>query len=153
MDGSTDTDGPKTKHGERKMNDYKTEQQEARNADDFLGGNYLKKEDLRGDTIATIEGLTATVVLGDSRKKLIVSFRELEKPLILNKTNIRELVQILQTKDIAAWKGRQVMLYVENSVSYGGKIVGGIRVRQAADYSAATANGHSQTVAGADIDC
>ena len=47
------------------MNNLKHETEEAVNADDFLGGNYLKKEDLSGDTIATIDELTASAAAQD----------------------------------------------------------------------------------------
>ena len=59
-----------------------------------------------------------------------VSFEEFEKPLILNKTNTRILVKLFGTTDTASWRG-PITLYVENSVEYGGRVVGGIRVHRA----------------------
>ena len=68
------------------------------------------------------------VVLNAGRKKLVVSFREFEKPLILNKTNIKRLARIFGTGDTTTWRG-PVTVYVEAGVEYAGRVVGGIRVR------------------------
>jgi hypothetical protein len=116
--------------GKMKMNTYDNETpQAAPNANDFLGGNYLKKEDLSGATTVTITDVQSEAVLNSGRK-LIVSFEEFEKPLILNKTNTRMLVKLFSTTDTTAWRG-QITLYVEQAVQYGGRAVGGIRVHQA----------------------
>ena len=63
------------------------------NAVDFLG-NYLKKEDLVGETVVSLIGVRAEDVPGASRKKLIAEFAEFEKPLILNSTNIKRLSKL-----------------------------------------------------------
>ena len=108
-----------------KMNTYDNETpQAAPNANDFLGGNYLKKEDLSGATTVTVTDVWSEAVLNAGRRKLIVSFEEFEKPLILNKTNTRLLVQLFGTTDTATWRG-QITLYVEQGVEYGGRVVGG----------------------------
>ena len=112
------------------MNTFDNEtQQAAPNANDFLGGNYLKKEDLSGATTVTITDVWSEAVLNSGRK-LIVAFEEFEKPLILNKTNTRLLVKLFGSTDTSAWRG-QITLYVEQGVQYGGRVVGGIRVYQA----------------------
>ncbi len=103
----------------------------APNANDFIGGNYLKKEDIDGARIVTLTDVWSEAVLSAGRKKLVVSFREFEKPLILNKTNIKRFARIFGTGDTKAWRG-PVTLYVEPGVEYAGRVVGGIRVRPAA---------------------
>lgn len=111
------------------MNNYENKEHDvAVNADDFLGGNYLKKEDLKESTTVTVENVWPESVLNAGRKKLVMAFREFEKPLILNKTNIRRLVRIFGTAETALWRG-EITLYVEKGVEYGGRIVGGIRDR------------------------
>ena len=112
------------------MNTYDNENAQAPNANDFLGGNYLKKEDIDGPITATLTDVWSEAVLNAGRKKLVVSFREFEKPLILNKTNIKRLARIFETGDTTCWRG-PVMLYVEVGVEYAGRVVGGIRVRPA----------------------
>ena len=112
------------------MNTFDEKNNQAPNADDFLGGNYLKKEDIDGEITATVTDVWSEVVLNAGRKKLVVSFREFEKPLILNKTNIKRFARIFGTGDTTAWRGH-VTVYVEGGVEYGGRVVGGIRVRPA----------------------
>ena len=112
------------------MKTYNDDNTQAPNADDFLGGNYLKKEDIDGPITATLTDVWSEAVLNAGRKKLVVSFREFEKPLILNKTNIKRLARIFETGDTTCWRG-PVTLYVEAGVEYAGRVVGGIRVRPA----------------------
>ena len=114
------------------MNTFDNETTKAApNANDFIGGNYLKKEDIDGARIVTLTDVWSEAVLSAGRKKLVVSFREFEKPLILNKTNIKRFARIFGTGDTKAWRG-PVTLYVEPGVEYAGRVVGGIRVRPAA---------------------
>ena len=103
----------------------------APNANDFIGGNYLKKEDIDAPITVTLTDVWSEAVLNAGRKKLVVSFGEFEKPLILNKTNIKRFARIFGTGDTKAWRG-PVTLYVEPGVEYAGRVVGGIRVRPAA---------------------
>lgn len=112
------------------MNTYEDDNKQAPNANDFLGGNYLKKEDIEGPITATITDVWSEVVLNAGRKKLVVSFREFEKPLILNKTNIKRFARIFDSGDTTKWRGL-VTIYVEPGVEYAGRVVGGIRVRPA----------------------
>lgn len=103
---------------------------QAPHADDFIGGNYLKKEDLRGAATVQIVDVRAEAVLNGERRKLVVEFQEFEKPLILNKTNIKRLARIFGTGDTSAWRG-PVTMYVEAGVEFAGRVVGGIRLRPA----------------------
>jgi len=108
----------------------KNENSIAPDARDFLGGNYLRKEDVSGPVNVTIEDVRSVAVANADRKKLVVWFREIAKPLILNMTNTRKMVDIFHSTDTATWRG-QITLYVEASVHYGGKVVGGIRIQPA----------------------
>lgn len=96
-------------------------------ADDFLGGNYLRKEDIREPRNITITDVWSEKILGSNRPKLVVAFEEIDKPLILNKTNIKRLVAVFDTPDTTEWRG-QILLYVEKGVEYAGRVVGGLRV-------------------------
>ena len=100
------------------------------NANDFLGGNYLRKEDIHEPMTVTVANVWSEAVMNSARKKLVISFNEIEKPLILNKTNIKRLVEIFDTQETSRWQGR-VTLYVEQGVEYAGRVVGGLRLKQA----------------------
>jgi hypothetical protein len=113
------------------MNNIKKhENNTAPDARDFLGGNYLRKEDLSGPVAVTIEDVRSVAVPNADRKKLVVWFGEITKPLILNMTNTRKMVDIFRSTDTSTWRG-QITLYVEASVQYGGILVGGIRIQPA----------------------
>ncbi len=111
----------------------------APNANDFLGGNYLRKEDIQGPLNVTVTDVWSEKVLGASRPKLIIQFEELEKSLILNKTNTKRLMTIFDTPDTTQWRGR-IVLHVESGVEYAGQVVGGIRLQEPQQLQATTAN-------------
>ena len=118
-------------NGDNTMNNVKkNENNTAPDARDFLGGNFLRKEDVSGPTTATIEDVRSVAVPNADRKKLVVWFREIAKPLILNKTNTRKMVDIFRSTDTSTWRG-QITLYVEANVQYGNQRVGGIRIQPA----------------------
>ena len=110
------------------MSRYDDTQTSAPNASDFLGGNYLKKEDIDRPQTVTIREVWQETLRGERLPKLVIGFQEFDKPLILNKTNIRTLARLFGTADTALWQG-QVELYVEENVEYSGRVVGGLRVR------------------------
>jgi hypothetical protein len=113
------------------MHNYKkNENNNAPDASDFLGGNYLRKEDVTGASNVTIEAVRSVEVTNAEGNKLVVWFQELAKPLILNKTNTRKLVEIFQSTDTATWRGK-ITLFFDGNVYFGGKQVGGIRFRAA----------------------
>ena len=62
------------------MNTYDNTEPLGLNAADFLG-NYLKKEDVDGETVVRLIEVRAEVVPGSNRRKLLAQFAEFEKPL------------------------------------------------------------------------
>lgn len=93
---------------------------------------FLKRADVGEGVLVTIRNLTQENVGKegqDEDMKWAMHFTELDKPLILNSTNAQIIAQILKSEETDDWTGRQVVLYDDPSVSYGGKLVGGIRVR------------------------
>ena len=93
---------------------------------------FLKKEDVGRGVLATIAGcLQHNVAMegASPEHKWCLSFHELDKPLVLNSTNIQLCAQICGSEDTDHWTGRKIVLYTDPNVSYAGKLVGGIRVR------------------------
>jgi hypothetical protein len=58
-----------------------------------------------------------------------LSFHETDKPMVLNNTNGQIIAQITKSEETDAWPGHKIVLYDDPNVSFGGKLVGGIRVR------------------------
>ena len=95
-------------------------------------GSYLKQEDLGGREAKVI---IASVEMEDvkdvdkTEKKLVMHFAGKDKALILNRTNCEAMETICGTDDYGAWVGHAVVLWTDPTVKFGGKLVGGLRIR------------------------
>lgn len=101
-------------------------------AGQMIESNYLKKEDIGDECEVTIVGVKQGNVAREDQEpdmKWLIKFEEFQKPMVLNSTNIQLLVKATGTDETNEWKGRTIVLYVDDNVSFGGKLVGGIRVR------------------------
>lgn len=94
---------------------------------------FLKYQDLGGnDWVVTISNVTREDIKekdGTSKKKFIVHFKECEKGLVLNTTNMNTLYKILGSDDSDVWMGKRITLYVKDDIEMGGEIMSGIRIR------------------------
>lgn len=104
------------------------------NIQDLKVSKFLKKEDVGPGVLVTIRQITSENVAkegADPEMKYCLHFDEYEKPLVLNSTNGQLLGQITGITDNieTGWIGKVIVLYSDPSVSFGGKLVGGIRVR------------------------
>lgn len=102
----------------------------------MIESKFLKKEDLNAETgnLVTITGLEQeNVALADAEEELkwCMRFKEFKKPLVMNSTNIQLTVKALGTDETEDWPDKKIVLYVDDNVSFGGKLVGGIRIRKA----------------------
>ena len=68
--------------------------------------------------------------------KWCVSFAEAEKPMVLNQTNI-QLIGAIHGPETDNWAGKKIVLYHDPTISFGGKLIGGLRVRAAKNQPAA----------------
>ncbi len=98
--------------------------------DEFFG-NFLKVEDIAKDTPVTIKEVKVETVgrEEEAKDKLIVYFDEFEKGLALNKINSEALAEIAESREIESWPKTKAILYVDKNVMFGGKRVGGIRIK------------------------
>jgi hypothetical protein len=93
---------------------------------------FLKKEDVGRGALGTIASVTRMNVAkegADPELKWCLTFQEIEKPLVLNATNIQLCEKIFEADDTDQWIGKRLVLYTDANVSYQGKLIGGIRVR------------------------
>lgn len=96
---------------------------------EMIQSKFLRKEDFDEDRVLTIKGLRLEDMPGDSgEQKWVLYFREEPKGMALNVTTIRVLEQAYGD-DSDHWVGNKVKVYVDPNVSFGGKIVGGLRLR------------------------
>lgn len=93
--------------------------------------NYLGKEDLASPLTVTIGDVRMETVKGDGadEEKAVLHFAEKNlKPMILNNTNWTTLEEAYGD-DSDFWRGKPAEIYVDPGVMYGGKRVGGVRLR------------------------
>jgi hypothetical protein len=96
--------------------------------DAMYGSRYLSAADISETTTVTIvkvEDGEFKQNNGGMRKKAVLSFKELEKQLILNPTNANCLRNAFG-KNFASWVGKRIALRVE-SVNFAGRVVDGLR--------------------------
>lgn len=100
-------------------------------ASDLTPSKYLKQSDVEPPKLVTIKGVEKVKFddRGQTKEKWVMHFRELDKPLMLNKTNITRTVRATNTDDVEDWTGKKIVLYFDPDVEFGGDVVGGIRVR------------------------
>ena len=84
--------------------------------DDLYGSKYFSAADLHGETIRRKVGKVEIGDLrdkdGSTKRKFVVYFKGVDKPLVLNRTNAQKLAAALG-KDPTAWVGVVCELYAE----------------------------------------
>jgi hypothetical protein len=92
--------------------------------------SFLTKDDFPSPALATITSLVQTTLQGAEgpEAKWTAIFAEFDRGLLLNRTNIRTLADFLGN-DTGTWIGKKIVVYTDPTVSFGGRTVGGIRVR------------------------
>lgn len=101
---------------------------------DLKNSKFLTKNDVEPDVLVTIDKYDEVNVAMESQApelKWVLYFKELDKPLVLNNTNGQLIEVFTGTDDFDGWIGKQVILYNDKTVSFAGKITGGIRVKEA----------------------
>jgi hypothetical protein len=93
---------------------------------------FLKQSDIGQGALMTVRGCEPHNVAregAEPENKWCLEFEESDKPLVLNSINIQLCERIFGSDDTDHWVGKRIVLYVDPTVSYGGKVTGGIRVR------------------------
>jgi hypothetical protein len=94
--------------------------------------NFLTRADVGRGILVTIKELFQENVAKDGAPEELrycLSFAEAEKPMVLNATNGQIIAGICKSEETDNWVGHKIVLYDDPNVSFGGKLVGGIRVR------------------------
>ncbi len=100
-------------------------------------GKYLKKEDADPAILVTVKAFSQEDVSAQGEPpelKGTVHFHEVEKPLVLNQTNAQLMAiatGLSGDSDETEFIGKKIVLFNDPTVSFGGKITGGIRIRAA----------------------
>lgn len=103
------------------------------NIKEMIPSNYLKQSDFPDAYIVTVRGVERKNIAMDGKPaeyKWLARFTEFEKPMVLNTTNIQLMAKACDSDDTDHWTGKQVIVYVDENVSFGGDLVGGLRIRK-----------------------
>ena len=99
---------------------------------EMIESKFLKKEDVDPPLLVTIQRISQENVAmqgADPEMKWAMFFEELDKPMVLNSTNLHLCAKACNSDDTDEWLGKKVVLYNDPNVSFGGKLTGGIRIR------------------------
>jgi hypothetical protein len=102
------------------------------NIKDLSRSKYLKTQDVPEPVIVTFQDADIANVAKEGDRKderLVVKFKEFDKPMVFNATNMKRTAKALGSDDTDDWIGKKMVLYTDDEVEYAGEIVGGLRVR------------------------
>ena len=98
----------------------------------MIESKYLKQSDVEYETEVTILKIGQINVAREDEQpemKWAVRFQELKKPMVLNSTNLQLLAKACDSEESDDWIGKKVTIFADPNVSFGGKLVGGLRVK------------------------
>ena len=102
------------------------------NIGQMIESKYLKQSDLDGEVEVTILKVGQLNVAREDQEpemKWAMKLQEFKKPMVLNSTNIQLLAKACESEESEDWIGKKVVIYADPNVSFGGKLVGGLRVK------------------------
>ncbi len=102
-------------------------------AGDFVGGKFIRKEDLAaGEQRFTIQGVSKVTFKGrngESDEDVLQLELDDDRTFSLSaKVNLLMLIKAFGRKT-ANWIGKTIVLWVDETVMFSGRMVGGVRVR------------------------
>ena len=102
------------------------------NINEMTQSKYLKQSDVPDPVIVTVQGVKQVNMEKDGEApeyKWAIKFNEFKQPMVLNATNIHVAAKIFQSDNTDTWTGKEIIIYTDPTVSFGGQVVGGLRFR------------------------
>jgi hypothetical protein len=99
---------------------------------DLKRSRFLTQKDIDSPRLVTIqkyEEVNVAMEGAEPDERWVVWFGEFDKPMVLNSTNGQIIGKICGCEELNDSIGKQIVLYVDPNISFGGKLVGGLRVR------------------------
>ena len=99
---------------------------------EMIQSKYLKTADVPDPVIVTIVKIGQVNLAQEDKTpeyKWAMRFKEFEKPMVLNSTNIKIAEMVLGSDNTDDWLNKEIVLYTDPNVSFGGELVGGLRFR------------------------
>jgi hypothetical protein len=99
---------------------------------DMIQSKYLKTSDVPDPVIVTIIKIGKVNLAKEDAApeyKWAVRFKEFAKPMVLNSTNIKIAEKVLGSDNTDEWTGKEIVLFTDDNVTFGGELVGGLRFK------------------------
>ncbi len=99
---------------------------------DLKNSKFLTKEDVDPPVRVTIAGwdqVDVSLEAEPEKMRYTLSFKELEKSMVLNNTNGLRIQKITGTDNFDNWVGKEIILFNDETVMFGKDMVGGLRVQ------------------------
>lgn len=100
--------------------------------DKYKQSNYVQKSDIETPkllTIRSVEEKDVSMTDQPAEMKYVIHFEENIKPWVPGISMLEMIHQINGSGETNDWHGTKIILYVDPTVSYRGKLTGGIRCR------------------------
>jgi hypothetical protein len=99
---------------------------------DLKESRFITQHDVEPPVLVTIKSFEEINVAkpgAEEEFRWCVWFREFDKPMTLNSTNGQILASIIGSEELNDGIGQNIVLYRDPNISFGNKLVGGIRIR------------------------
>jgi len=94
----------------------------------FLRGKYLRSIDFPEPATVTVSGVSEKK-FERGQEKVVLHFEGLQKPLVMNDTNLLSAMEVFGSDDSDDWVSKRIEIYNDPNVEFEGKSVGGLRLR------------------------
>ena len=108
------------------------EEEVTMNVSELKRSKFMTRHDVGKGMLCTIRVVSQQNVSKEGAEdelRFALEFDEHDKPFILNSTNGQLIASILGSEESDDWIGKQIVLYDDPTISFAGRITGGIRVR------------------------
>lgn len=96
----------------------------------YLGSQHFLDGKDKTLTISKVKAEDLMTTDGSTKHSLVCYWVEDQLPMILNKTNARQIAKLLKENDYTKWTGKRIQIYVDHAVKAFGDIVDGLRIRK-----------------------
>jgi len=96
---------------------------------DYLGSYSFNEGETKVLTIANIKKEMVVSTGGKKEQCTICTFRESEKPMILNRTNCKAITKAYNTPHIEDWIGKKIAVFVQQGIKVGNETTDGLRIK------------------------
>jgi len=99
---------------------------------EMIQSKYLKTSDVPDPVIVTVVKVGKVNLAKEDAApeyKWAIKFQEFQKPMVLNSTNIKIAEKVFGSDDTDVWAGKEIVLFTDENVTFGGELVGGLRFK------------------------